>query len=232
MRSSPQPCIVGQSLTSPSLCSTAGLPLCAAHSGDQRSLVSPGSKTHTSRCIRNPSRTAETPHTCSDTLLILECEWYLLSSGLGVLFLPFPHSGDEFYEDSLPVLHLLYGLESRVSAVLHCKLTKRCSVKKAKQEHCSLKRLRQLHLQHNKNNNKILIVLNNNIYLACPFTWARALHPPSFSWTRLWPASACSSSPFSLPPLASSHTDQKPEEEVSIKMDKKRAHVQHESDDE
>lgn len=45
-----------------------------------------------------------------------------------------------------------------------------------------------------------------------------ALPPPSSSWTRLWPASACSSSLSSLPPLASSHTDQTPEVNIITKL--------------
>lgn len=57
------------------------------------------------------------------------CEWYLLSSGLGVLFFPFLHSSDEFHKDGFPVLHFLNGLKSRVSAVLYCKFTKRGSVR-------------------------------------------------------------------------------------------------------
>lgn len=57
-------------------------------------------------------------------MLIYESVTDLLSSGLKILFLSFPHSGDEFYEDSLPVLHFLYGLKSGVSAMLHSKFTK------------------------------------------------------------------------------------------------------------
>lgn len=63
----------------------------------------------------------------------------LLSSGLGILFLSFPHSGNEFHEDSLPVLHFLYGLKSGVSAMLHSKFTKCGSVRiKQKQAACEI----------------------------------------------------------------------------------------------
>lgn len=57
-------------------------------------------------------------------------ESYLLSPRLGVLFFSLPHSGDEFHKDSLPVFHLLYGLKSGISAMLHCKFTKCCPAKK------------------------------------------------------------------------------------------------------
>lgn len=50
--------------------------------------------------------------------------WYLLPSGLGVLFFSFPHCGDEFDKDCLSVLHLFYVLKPLVSAMLHSKFTK------------------------------------------------------------------------------------------------------------
>lgn len=59
--------------------------------------------------------------------------WYLLPSGLGVLFFSFPHCSDEFDKDCLSVLHLLYILKPLVSAMLHSKFTK-CGSKSIRQQ--------------------------------------------------------------------------------------------------
>lgn len=146
--SCPQPCSVGQSPACLSLCSSAGLPLCAAHLEDQKSPAWPWRKykrvKHDYESVLKTTSAAEKQPwwqnikdrskafmICSDAALwfVAASECYLLSPRFGVFFLPLPHGSDEFHEDRLPVLHLLYGLKSGISAVLHCKFTKCRSVK-------------------------------------------------------------------------------------------------------
>lgn len=140
VQNSPHSCIAGQSLASLSLCSTADLPLCAAHSEDQKSPAWPKrKKTNTSNFIMNLCKNNVSSRDATleslrlrkkDCALWGASESYLLSPRLGVLFFSLPHSRDEFHKDSLPVFHLLYGLKSGISAMLHCKFTKCCPAKK------------------------------------------------------------------------------------------------------
>lgn len=66
-------------------------------------------------------------------VLLCMSKRYLLSSRLGVFFLPFFHCSHKFDKDGLSVLHLVNVLKPLVSSMLHSKFTK-CGSKSKREE--------------------------------------------------------------------------------------------------
>lgn len=123
--------------------------------------------------------------------------------------------------------------------MLHGKFAKCCSIKNKKQNKKNNKKC-NISISHNKmnsyksisqNDTKLSVTLcignhfNKGFYVQQTLEWA--LPPPSSSWTHLWPASACSSSPSSPPLLVSSHTGQIPDEDEISRLGSENSKVWH-----